>query len=43
MSLYAIAKREVDALGTPTDQPPEPAGGWPTVTAVRETMPLTNP
>ena len=37
MSLYAIAKREVDALSTPTEQPPpEPGGGGPIATAVLE-------
>jgi len=40
MSLYAIAKREVDALTTPTEQPPpEPAGGGPVATAVLEPTP----
>jgi hypothetical protein len=44
MSLYAIAKREVDALNTPTEQPPpEPAGGGPVATAVLEPTPPARP
>jgi hypothetical protein len=44
MSLYAIAKREVDALSTTTEQPPpEPAGGGPITTAVLEPGPPAPP
>ncbi|HEV3167018.1 MAG TPA: hypothetical protein VGZ22_23615 [Isosphaeraceae bacterium] len=44
MSLYAIAKREVDALATPADEPPpEPTGGGPIATAVLEPAPPARP
>src|SRR5438270_9888248 len=43
MSLYAIAKREVDALSTPTEQPPPEPGGGPVGTAVLEPAPPARP